>query len=818
MIPVTSFAGKNVAVFGLGGSGLASAQALVAGGADVIAFDDNAASIDKAAQAGIATANLRDLDWSKVSALLLAPGVPLTHPAPHWSVGMARAAGVEVIGDVELFCRERRRLAPDSPFVAITGTNGKSTTTALIHHLLVAAGRSADLGGNIGTAVLTLAPPRPGHAHVVECSSYQIDLAPSLDPRVGVLINVSEDHLDRHGTLEHYAAVKERLVAGVQPGGAAIVGVDDDWCEAAADRIERKGDNVVRISVRRPLADGIYVETDQIMRAAGGTATRIARLGGIGSLRGLHNAQNAACAAARCWRSGSTPTTIQNGLRSFPGLAHRMEQVGRKGAVLFVNDSKATNADSAAQALACFSDIFWIAGGKPKTGGIASLEDFFPRIRKAYLIGEAAADFAKTLDGKVPYEIVGTLDRAVEAAARDAAAAGPGAGGAAVAGLRLVRPVSEFRGARHGLPRPGAGAAGIKARPNQILISWKPCRVSKGRGFPAPRTAMVSRTERTPFGDWWWTIDRVMLAAIVVLMLGGIILSLAASPPVAARLNLDAFHFVNRHIMFLVPTLAVLLVTSLLSPRQIRRVALVVFLVSPLLVAVTPFFGAEIKGARRWLVIIGVNIQPSEFLKPAFVILIAWLFGESARRPEMPANTVALGLLLLVVSLLVLQPDFGQTMLIALVWGALFFMAGMRLIWVAGLAGIAALGLVGAYFTVPHVARRIKRFMDPAFGRHLQHRLCAGILRARRLVRPRPGRGHGQAHPAGKPHRLRLRGRRRGVRHRALPGAAALFAFIVIRALRHALATRTRSPALPPPASRSCSACSRPSTWRSTCT
>ena len=227
---------------------------------------------------------------------------------------------------------------------------------------------------------------------------------------------------------------------------------------------------------------------------------------------------------------------------------------------------------------------------------------------------------------------------------------------------------------------------------------------------------MHSRAQRTPFGDWWWTVDRLMLGALAALMLGGIVLCLAASPPVAARLNLDAFHFVNRQVMFLIPAAVVLLATSLLSPRHIRRVALGVFIVSLLLVAATPIFGAEIKGARRWLVIFGVNVQPSEFIKPAFVILIAWLFGESARRPEMPANTVALGLLALVVALLVLQPDFGQTMLIALVWGALFFMAGMRLIWVAGLGGIAAAGLAGAYFTVPHVTRRIQRFLDPSSG------------------------------------------------------------------------------------------------------
>jgi cell division protein FtsW len=227
---------------------------------------------------------------------------------------------------------------------------------------------------------------------------------------------------------------------------------------------------------------------------------------------------------------------------------------------------------------------------------------------------------------------------------------------------------------------------------------------------------MVSRTEQTPYGNWWWTVDRPTLAALIGLMLGGIILSLAASPPVAVRLNLDPFHFANRHILFLLPTVLVLLATSFLSPRQVRRLALMVFLVSLVLCALTPVFGAEIKGARRWLTILGVNVQPSEFVKPSFVILIAWLFAESTRRPEMPANSMALALLLVVVALLVVQPDFGQTMLIGLVWGALFFMAGMRLIWVGGLAGVAALGLAGAYFTVPHVAQRIQRFLNPASG------------------------------------------------------------------------------------------------------
>jgi len=329
-----------------------------------------------------------------------------------------------VIGDIELYCRQRRAVAPAAPFIAITGTNGKSTTTALIAHVLNAASFAAERGGNIGTAILSLEPPRRGHAHVIECSSYQIDLAPSLDPSVGILLNVSEDHLDRHGTLRDYAAIKERLVASVQAGGTAIVGVDDKWGQAAADRIERAGRAVVRVSVRRPLPDGLYVEAEQVMRAAGGTARPVAHIGGIGSLRGLHNAQNAACAVGAALALGLSAPAIQQGLVSFPGLAHRMEQVGRKGNVLFVNDSKATNADAAARALASFADIFWIAGGRAKSGGIASLAGFFPRIRKAYLIGAAAEDFAATLRGSADHVILGTLDRAVAEAARDAEASG----------------------------------------------------------------------------------------------------------------------------------------------------------------------------------------------------------------------------------------------------------------------------------------------------------------------------------------------------------------------------------------------------------
>ena len=237
---------------------------------------------------------------------------------------------------------------------------------------------------------------------------------------------------------------------------------------------------------------------------------------------------------------------------------------------------------------------------------------------------------------------------------------------------------------------------------------------------------MVSRATRTPFGEWWWTVDKLMLGALAALMLFGIVLSLAASPPVAARLHLEPFYFVNKHVMFLLPAIAVMLATSFLNSQQIRRLAFVIFTVSVAMVIFTILFGAEIKGARRWLTVLGMTIQPSEFLKPAFVILISWLFAESSRRPEMPANSLALAMLLFVVVLLVLQPDFGQTMLVLLVWGALFFMAGMRVIWIVGLGAASLVGLTGAYYTMPHVAARIQRFLDPGSGDSFQIQTSVG--------------------------------------------------------------------------------------------
>src|SRR5664280_531147 len=314
MIPITTFVGQQVAVFGLGKSGLLSAGALIAGGADVVVFDDSDKMQAEAQAAGLKTQDLRELDWGQVAALILAPGVPLTHPKPHWAAALARRHGVETIGDIELFCRERAKSGQDCPLVAITGTNGKSTTTALIAHLIASAGRDAQMGGNIGVPVLALEPFAHRRAYVLEVSSYQIDLAPSLHASVGILLNVTEDHLDRHGSMENYAAIKERLPANVQANGTAVIGVDDDWTRAAAERV----------SVLAPLREGYYAQGSRILHARNGKADTVADLAGIGSLRGMHNAQNVGAAIAACRALGIELPAIQSGLASFPGLAHRM--------------------------------------------------------------------------------------------------------------------------------------------------------------------------------------------------------------------------------------------------------------------------------------------------------------------------------------------------------------------------------------------------------------------------------------------------------------------------------------------------------------
>jgi len=420
MTPVTSFKDKHVALFGLGGSGFISAQALVAGGAQVSVWDDKEAARGKARDAGLQIADLREADWHQFSSLVLAPGVPLTHPEPHWTVQKAKEEGVEVIGDIELFCRERAFIAPRSLFVAITGTNGKSTTTALTAHLFKTFGYDVQIGGNIGIPILALQPPADGRVHVIECSSFQIDLTPSLKPWVGVLLNVTPDHLDRHGTMENYAAIKERLVAGAEN---AVVCLDDDICVAISERLAKSKKPGTSVSVTHlDVPHGIILDGTRLVRRLEGRSMTIADLAGIASLRGKHNGQNAAAAVAALGAHAFNLELVTKGLQSFPGLPHRMEEVGRLGKILFVNDSKATNADAAEKALLSFDQIFWIIGGRAKEGGITPLRGLFSKVVKAYLVGEAMELFAATIGDALPYERCVTLDAALRAAAKDAEA------------------------------------------------------------------------------------------------------------------------------------------------------------------------------------------------------------------------------------------------------------------------------------------------------------------------------------------------------------------------------------------------------------
>ncbi len=417
MFAAHTFRGKKVALFGLARSGTACAEALKLGGAQVFAWDDAEASVTAAKASGIAVADLREVDFHILDSLVLSPGVPLTHPEPHWTVVKARAAGIEIIGDTEIFQRELH--GTGAKFVAITGTNGKSTTTALTGHIFKACGRDVEIGGNIGTAVCLMRPPVNDRVFVIELSSFQIDLMPSLRPNVGILTNLTPDHLDRHGTMENYAEVKSRMFALQGKGDIAMVGVDDPWCRDIADHINNGG-SVRRVSVERSLEDGVSAADGILRDVIDGIEQARIDLRHMPALKGAHNWQNACMAYGAAKALGLTVAEITTAMESFGGLAHRMQEVGRLGAVPFVNDSKATNADAAAKALSSFENIYWIAGGVPKAGGIEPLRQFFPRISKAYLIGEAASEFAKTLDGVVPFEICGTLDKAVAAAARDA--------------------------------------------------------------------------------------------------------------------------------------------------------------------------------------------------------------------------------------------------------------------------------------------------------------------------------------------------------------------------------------------------------------
>lgn len=449
MIPVPGFEGRRIAVFGLGRSGLTAARALKAGGALPVLWDDSVSSRMQAEAEGFAVEDLTSADWSGFAALVLSPGAPLTHPKPHWTVEKAKAAGVPVIGDIELFARAIAALPEgERPrVVAITGTNGKSTTTALIGWVLKQAGLTVHVGGNIGIGVLALPAPTTDAVYVIEVSSYQLDLTTTFAPDVAILTNISPDHLDRHGGMEGYVAAKARIFQAHGVGKTALVGTDDKWIKPLAYGLpsggwvttvttrvlvvgggKRGGTPVDQVARRGAAREKAFKEGHLIsMEACDGELTAdglfLADLTKARSLPGNHNAQNAAFAYAAARAVGVLHDAAVEGLLTFPGLAHRMETVGHLGKVRFVNDSKATNADAARQALASYDRSFWIAGGRAKAGGIDDLEDLFPRVVEAFLIGEAAGPFAARL-GDTPHRISGDMATAVQQAYEAAAATG----------------------------------------------------------------------------------------------------------------------------------------------------------------------------------------------------------------------------------------------------------------------------------------------------------------------------------------------------------------------------------------------------------
>jgi len=410
MIRIPHEPGRPVAVLGLGKSGLVAARALAASGTEVWAWDDDAMK-----RKALSTTDLYKCDWSRPSALVLSPGIPQRYPAPHPIAAMATAANVPIIGEVELLFRAQ----PKATFVGITGTNGKSTTTALIGHVLRRAGKRAEVGANLGTPALALAPLEEGGIYVLEMSSYQLDLVPTARFDVAVLLNITPDHLDRHGGMAGYVAAKRGIFDRQRPQDWAVIGIDDEYCRAICEGLA--GRHVVAVAVGRQASTAIIVRHGILSDEIGREIMDLAR---APALPGPHNWQNAAAAFAVGRALGLSNAAIAAGIETYPGLPHRQELILTREGVRFINDSKATNADATAKALACYDSIYWILGGRPKETGLDGLEPYYHRIAKAYLIGEAAADFEKRLAGDdVATRQCGTLDRAVAAAAADAAAA-----------------------------------------------------------------------------------------------------------------------------------------------------------------------------------------------------------------------------------------------------------------------------------------------------------------------------------------------------------------------------------------------------------
>jgi UDP-N-acetylmuramoylalanine--D-glutamate ligase len=416
MIAVSTFRNQRVAVLGLARSGMTAAEALKDGGAEVLAWDDNAEKRAQATARGVPVVDLGSADLGGVKALVLSPGIPSTFPKPHKVASRMRDAGIEIISDIELLGRSNR----DARYAGITGTNGKSTTTALLGHIIGDARLQVAIGGNLGVPALSLDTLDRKGVYVLEMSSYQLELTHSLVFDVAILLNITPDHLDRHGGMDGYVAAKERIFTGQTAPQAAIVGLDDNICAGIAKKLAASGHRVVPISSEHTAPGGVYVSGSNLIDDIDGKHTVVLDLANVSRLPGQHNWQNAAAAfaAARCL--GISAEAAVRGIASFPGLAHRQELIATIDDVHYVNDSKATNADATAKALACYDDICWIAGGVAKEGGITSLGAFFPRIRHAFLIGEAAPAFAETLKGKVAFTMSGDLATALRQARAEA--------------------------------------------------------------------------------------------------------------------------------------------------------------------------------------------------------------------------------------------------------------------------------------------------------------------------------------------------------------------------------------------------------------
>ena len=431
MIPVSGYENKRVAVLGLGRSGLSAARALRAGGAVPVCWDDNVPARAAAEAEGFEVADLiKDRPWEGLEVLITSPGIPHLYPQPHPVIRKAWDMGVVVDNDIGLFFRSYGTRDWDDfevlpRVICVTGSNGKSTTTALIHHILNAAGRDVQMGGNIGRGVLDMEPARDGQICVLELSSYQTELARSLAPDIALFMNLSPDHLDRHGGIGGYFAAKQRLFVAGCPD-RSIIGVDEMEGAYLAAQLQDKGDSgepVIRISSGTRLKGGWSVFSRKGFLAEWRKGKQVASidLRDIQGLPGAHNHQNACAAYAACRSIGLAPRLIEQHLRSYPGLPHRCQVVAEIDGVKYVNDSKATNADAAEKSLLAFKNIHWIAGGQPKAGGISGLTGVFDRVKKAYFVGEAAAEFAEQI-GNVPHQISGTVAAAVAAAAAQAQA------------------------------------------------------------------------------------------------------------------------------------------------------------------------------------------------------------------------------------------------------------------------------------------------------------------------------------------------------------------------------------------------------------